>query len=632
MCGIAGLIGRRPVNARSVMAMRDLQAHRGPDDAGLWSSQDGRVVLGHRRLAVIEPNPAGHQPMVSADGRLVLVFNGEIYNYREVAATLESAGVRLRTRTDTEVLLESFRRWGTDALHRLNGMFAFAIWDEGTATLTCARDRFGEKPFLYTQGPGFFAFASEYKALLTFDGQPAGVDRLRLARFLVRPSIGLDDSRETVFRGIHQLLPGEIVTLDARDMAARTARWWTATPDPDAVHLSEESAAEKFRELLTDSVRLRMRADVPQGSCLSGGLDSSSIICLARRLIGSDAPYHVFTGRFPGTPADEGAYAEIAARETGAIMHSVAPAAEGLVADLPAFVWHNELPVGSASQYAQWCVFRLAREQGITVLLDGQGADEMLGGYEQFFRVYLLELRASGAADVATEEERAIRSRYPLALARSRERLSRALPTGLRRGLAQRLGRGSDPLFGLTPDLAAAIAGNRTAADDRLAAAFERETFREHLPVLLRYGDRNSMAHSREVRLPFCDHRIAEFALGLPARHHMGGAETKRILRRAMQGILPDAIRTRWRKQGFVPPQALWFRGALMRLAADTVNAPAFGRDGLWNAAWWRGALRRFQAGDDGLADALWRPVYEAAWQHYFVERVTSAPKHPVFA
>lgn len=624
MCGIAGLIGARPVTRAAVLAMLALEAHRGPDDEGLWTGAEGRVVLGHRRLAIIDPTPAGRQPMASADGTCILTFNGEIYNYREVAAELAAVGVRLATRCDTEVLVEALRLWGHGALHRLNGMFSFALWDARTETLLCARDRFGEKPFLYVEGDGFFAFASEYKALLALQSVPAEDDRRRLASFLHRPSVALDDGRETVFPAIRQLLPGEMLVLDGRTLRTRVSRWWTPAPDAAAAGLGMGEAAERFRDLLIDSVRLRMRADVAQGSCLSGGLDSSSIVCIVRRLLGDDAPYDVFIGRFPETPADEGRWAALVAAAAHARTHEVMPTAGGLCRELPEFVWMNELPVGSASQYAQWCVFRLAREHGVTVLLDGQGADEMLAGYEQFFRLYLRD------PDADRKERAAIRARYPLALAGGRERLSRALPRGLRRTVARVAGRGSDALFGMRSEIARVIDAP-ARAERTLAAALARETFREHLPTLLRYGDRNSMAHSREVRLPFCDHRLAEFALALPARHHMGNAETKRLLREAMRGILPEEVRTRWNKQGFVPPQDLWFRGALGDLAEATVNDPAFGSEGLWDRRWWQGALRRFRAGESALAAALWRPVMEQAWRRHFLARARAMPKHPVF-
>jgi len=636
MCGIAGLIADRPVNADAVEAMCDLLAHRGPDDSGLWRSADGRCVLGHRRLAVIDTSAAGHQPMVDASGRLVLTFNGEIYNYIELAGRLKAEGAAFRSRSDTEVLLEAWRRHGADALSQLNGMFAFALYDAERELLVAARDRFGEKPFYFAEGPGWFAFASEYKALLALDGVSGEPDDLRLARFLHRPSHGLDDARETAFAGIRQLLPGELLTLDARTLRLRIERYWRPRLDEDAAKLGIGDAARRFRELLTDSVRLRMRADVPQGSCLSGGLDSSSIVCLARALLGDEAPYRVFTGRFPGTDADEWRYGEIAAEAAHASVHMTEPTAAGFADELSEFAWHNELPVGSASQYAQWCVFRLAREAGVTVLLDGQGADELLGGYEQFFAAYLDDLRARGEPDTDAEE-RAIRARYPLALADTRQRISRALPPALRRALARGLDRGSDVLFGMQPEIAGRVAAEpdrpaRAAGFTGLAAVFHREAFHEHLPTLLRYGDRNAMAHAREVRLPFCDHRLAEFALSLHPRLHMGEAQTKRLLREAMRGVLPEPIRTRWNKQGFLPPQPLWFRDRLAAEVEAIVESPSFGTEGLWERGWWRGALRRFRAGEDHLAWTLWRPLTTETWRRHFVGRARAMKRLSVFA
>ena len=615
-------------------------AHRGPDDCGLWSSAEGKVVFGHRRLSVIDPSPAGHQPMTDQTGHHVLSYNGEIYNYPELARQLGSERVKLRSQCDSEVLLEALCLWGPAALPRLNGMFAFAFLDARAGVIHCARDRFGEKPFLFADGPGFFAFASEYKALLALDGVSGEVDRLRLARFLHQPRQGLDDDRETVFRGVRQLLPGEVLTLDVETLGWSVRRYWDPEPMDEFRRLGAEDAAHRFRELLTDSVRIRMRSDVPQGSCLSGGLDSPAIVCLARAAMGRDAPYHVFTGRFPGTSADEWHYANQVIRDTNATSHVVEPDVDGFLAELPQFVWHNELPVGSASQYAQWCVFRLAAETGITVLLDGQGADELLGGYEQSFQIYLTALREAGESARADREEREIRARYPLSLPSGSARLHHHLPTGLRRLLARLSGRGSDPLFGLERGLAADVAAaNRSSADGRfggrytgLAAAFHAESFHTHLPTLLRYGDRNSMAHSREVRLPFCDHRLAELVLSLPPGHLMGGAQTKRLLREGLRGILPEAIRTRWNKQGFLPPQEQWFGDRLLDHADAVFAEPSFAQCGLWDAGWWRSAASRLRRGETHLAWVLWRPVFAEAWRTHFIDRLAATPKISIFA
>lgn len=638
MCGIAGIVALRPVRPESVAAMTARLAHRGPDGDGLWQSADGRAVIGHRRLKVIDLTDAADQPMADAAGRAVLTYNGEIYNYRELRERLRAEGAEFRSSGDTEVLLQAYLRWGEGALSELNGMFAFAILDTERRQLFCARDRFGEKPLYFADGDGFFAFASEIKALLALDGVGDTCDPTRALGFLANGRRGLDDARATPFSGIRQLLPGEAMAVDLDSLAVAISRYWTPKPDPATALMNESDAVDRFRALLSDAVALRLRSDVPLGSCLSGGLDSSAIVCLVRRHLGADVPYHVFSGRFPGHAADEGRWADIVATATAATVHVSRPTAEDLVSRLDAFAWANELPVGSASQYAQWCVFESAKEADVTVLLDGQGGDEVLGGYEQYFRSYLDAVRAEGEHVRADEEEIAIRERYPMALPSTAERLKRALPRGFRRSLARLAGKGSDFGFGLSSDMRHAVQNvptipNHTGAGFHpLSRALAEDALEAHLPALLRYGDRNSMAHSREVRLPFCDHRIAEFAFSLPPRHLMGEAETKRMLRRAIAGIVPEAVRTRWNKQGFLPPQPAWFKGALGDRARALFHDPGFAARGWWDAAWWQTALARFDGGEEHLAWTLWKPVIAEAWHRDFVERAKAMPKSEIFA
>ncbi|MEK9753570.1 MAG: asparagine synthase (glutamine-hydrolyzing) [Rhodospirillaceae bacterium] len=632
MCGIAGLVGREPVNVAAVEAMAERIAHRGPDDAGVWSSADGRAAFGHRRLAIIDPTPAGHQPMASPDGSLVITYNGEIYNYVELAKRLEAEGQVFRTGSDTEVLLAVYERWGTAGFRELNGMFAFAIHDGRAGMLVCARDRFGEKPFLYAEGAGFLAFASEYKALLALDGVSSEIDTGRLLSFLRLPRQGLDDVRQSLFAGVSQLLPGETMSVDLATLETRVSRYWDLAPDPDAGRLSDDDVVERFAELLKDAVAIRMRSDVPVGSCLSGGLDSSSIVCLNRLHLGQDIPYHVFTGRFPGSGADEWAYAEQVVHAARVESHVTEPKPDRLAAELDTFMWMNELPVGSSSQYAQWCVFRLAKEAGVTVLLDGQGADEVLGGYEQYFRNYIRSLVQAGQALAAFEEEPLIRKRYPLALADKVEVLKLRAPFALKRMLAYLLDRGSDFRFGLSGD---AMASLHQAPENEspltLHEALREDAFHAHLPTLLRYGDRNSMAHSREVRLPFCDHRLAEFAFALAPGQLMGGVETKRLLRRAMKDVLPEGVRTRWNKQGFLPPQERWFADGLLATARDMVESDAFRSRGYWDAGWWRRVVARLEKGEGHLAWVLWKPVNAEAWHRHFLDAVRKGPRLAVF-
>ena len=416
MCGISGIVARHPAPAAWTQGMNARMAHRGPDGSGLWASPDGRVQLAHRRLSILDLSARGAQPMTDGGGRYRITFNGEIYNYLELRAELRQLGHVFHSDTDTEVLLEAYRAWGEACLDRLNGMFAFALYDSVDQRLFCARDRYGEKPFLFVARPDFFAFASEYKALLALPGVAPDYDEFRLLRGLHNASTGLDADRQTVFHAIQQLLPGEALTLDARTLDLRIGRYWDVQPNADAARLSEADAFARFRELLTDAVRIRMRSDVPVGSCLSGGLDSSAIVSLVRKVIHPDGAYHTFTGRFPGTAADEWRYAEPVIAETGVVSHIVEPTSAGFAAELGEFLWYNELPVGSSSQYAQYCVFRLAKEHGITVLLDGQGADELLGGYEQYFQFYVAALAESGDQNRLAKELPQIRERYPLSL------------------------------------------------------------------------------------------------------------------------------------------------------------------------------------------------------------------------
>jgi asparagine synthase (glutamine-hydrolysing) len=630
MCGISGLISRSPAAPGWLRDMNAVQAHRGPDGEGHWSSADGIVHLGHRRLAIIDLSEAGAQPMADGSGRYVITFNGEIYNYLELRAELQTAGAQFRSHSDTEVILQAYRHWGESCLQRFNGMFAFALYDTFERRLFCARDRYGEKPFLFAARPGLFAFASEYKALLALPEIAADYDEFRLLRSLHNPSTGLDAERQTVFHAIQQLLPSEAMTVDIDSLEARIWRYWDVQPRADYAALSEAEAIDLFGELLTDAVRIRLRSDVPVGSCLSGGLDSSAIVSLVRKRLHSDGEYHTFTGRFPGTAADEWRYAKPVVAETGVISHIVEPTSTGFAAELAEFIGYNELPVGSSSQYAQYCVFRLAKQQGVTVLLDGQGADELLGGYEQYFQFYLAALREGGEQARLQQELPLIRERYPLALTSSIRAWRDRLPFGLRRWLSHRFGIGSSLLYGLKPDVARRVAvENQRGRVERfhaLSSALYQDSFGMFLTTLLRYGDRNSMAHSREVRLPFCDHRLAELALSLPPGHLMGAVQTKRLLRESMRGVLPESVRTRWNKQGFRPPQETWFQGSLLGMAEDLLHSRSFCQSAYWDAPWWHHVLRRIKNSETQLGWVLWQPFISEAWKQNFLAQIAAQP------
>ena len=637
MCGIVGIINRTGSGPnggpRDLSRALSLLAHRGPDGHDQWhETLDGGIAvsLGHRRLSIIDLSDAATQPMADVSGRYRLTFNGEIYNYIELRAELKQLGATFRTASDSEVILEAYKAWGHDCLNRFNGMFAFAIYDRRDRRLFAARDRYGEKPFLYAAAPKFFAFASEYKVLLEMPGVSRAFDEFCLLQAATNPSTGLDADRQTVFNDIAQLLPGEALEIDADGATPRVWRYYAPRADRTRHTASEADIFSEFGALLTDAVRLRMRSDVKVGSCLSGGLDSSAIVCIARRLLGDDADYHTFTGVFPGTAADETRFADQVIAATGVANHQVEPTVDRLCDELPRFLWHNELPVGGSSQFAQWCVFGLAKQHGFTVLLDGQGSDEILGGYETYYGLYVKSLEETGDHARLARERPLIEARYPGSLAGVTPSLQDRLPFRLRHLLANQLGRGTSLLYGIKPDVAERLTklSERRRLDGfhTLSSALAQDSFGRFLTTLLRYGDRNSMAHSREVRLPFCDYRIADFALSLPPHMLMGDVQTKRLLRESMRGILPEGIRTRWNKQGFNPPQDLWFQSPrLLALVRETLSSTSFRQSPYWLPATWDRLVDRVEGGETGLGWTVWQPFIIEAWRQHFLGQLEPA-------
>jgi asparagine synthase (glutamine-hydrolysing) len=568
--------------------MNHVLRHRGPDGEGVWQSADGSCAFGHRRLAIIDTSDAGQQPMELPEAGLVVTYNGEIYNYLELRERLEAAGRRFRTRTDTEVLLQAYAEWGDACLSQLNGMFAFALWDGRRRTLFCARDRFGEKPFVYAWVQGAFVFASEAKALGLTRGMDTSIDDGVLASYALRGSTWIDASERTLLRGVKQLMPGQAMKLRARAQGGveveRVWTYWSIDVASRRTYGDESPrvAGERLLELMTDSVRLRLRSDVPVGSCLSGGLDSSAVVSLMRRLEPA-ADLRTFTGRFPGDPADEGRYARLVVEQERTAPYEVEPTPERFTREAERVYWHADFPIGGMSQFAQWCVFHLASENRVTVLLDGQGSDELLGGYgSAITAAFLRQLRAQGLWRAWLHERRLAARSNPALFSWPRLAL-RGTPLRALMPLLRRAGGRSlvarNAIF--RQDWLEAAQAALPAYDgvessrDGLSSILWQLSFRTMLSSLLRFGDRLSMAHSREVRLPFCDPRIAELAFALPPELLVGEGQVKRVLRLAIDGLVPPAIVTR-PKQGFVPPQERWLTGPLERWVRDLADeAPA---------------------------------------------------------
>lgn len=612
MCGIAGIVGfdgRR--NTPRVERMVHTQRHRGPDDQGVWT--EGPVTLGHARLSIVDLTSAGHQPMLSHNGRLAIVFNGEIYNFRELRAQLATEGARFISDTDTEVILAAYRRWGRDCLNRFNGMWAFAIWDADRRILFCSRDRLGIKPFYFhVSRNGTFAFASEIKAIAAVES--LGPDHGHIARFL-RTSL-MDDTERTCFIGVRQLAAGcwLEVAVDADTIRVGTpTAYWAFDPILAAERYDFEHPVETLRELLRDSVNLRLRADVPVGTCLSGGLDSSTIVALASAQLSE--PVRTFSSIYPNPGYDESTYVNTVNQAFGTIAKAVTARPGRLRDILPRIAYHQDQPCAAPGVFSQWHVMEMAAGN-VTVLLDGQGADELLGGYIPYYFDYVRSLaqaarRRPSPATIAQLAWAAV-----WAARRMGVRTVRGMLTA--RGTRQRPEVRREYLNENLPEGAAVPRPVRVLGDP-LADRLIRDTFVVSLPALLRYEDRNSMAFSLEARTPFLDYRIVEFALALPVADRIHGPWTKYVLRRAVDGLLPAEVTWRRDKLGYPTPLAEWLRGEFRRDAEEIIFSPALAARGIFDERVVRTMWAEHLAGHADHSRTVWRWLSLEQWFESFM-------------
>lgn len=568
MCGLAGILAKSPSPLEAPLeALLEPITHRGPDHRGRAflaqppqkspshpCSSFSQVALGHHRLSIVDLSLAGSQPMSCEEGRYWLSYNGEIYNFLSLKKELESLGYTFSSQTDSEVLLKAYMAWGEECLHRLNGMFAFLIWDEGEKKLFGARDRFGIKPLYLYQGSQHFYFASEIKQFTRLQEWSARAEGQSLHDFLLS---GLKNHlAETFFQGVSQLRGGECFSLGLEEYQLRRRFWYTLPRVRK--ELSFEEAAEQLQELLMDSIRLRLQGDVPVGSCLSGGIDSSSIVCFAHEELKKrgGGSQHTFSACSEVPEIDERPYMRLVEEQTGARGWHTFPSWEGMREALPLLVWHQDEPFGSSSLFAQWEVFRLAKEKGVKVMLDGQGADEQLAGYSNYRGVRYQELLRSCRFYTLLKELKEGEKRGEKSLQRL---IMNLLPSAWRPLVRKWSGRG----YGSRSWLRLENMGLQEKPWKELAPQTVEELCYAqvaslHLPMLLHYEDRSSMAHSVEARTPFLDYRLVEHAMSLCGDYRMSGGESKRVLRKAVKGVIPAGISARRDKVGFATPEQRW--------------------------------------------------------------------------
>lgn len=649
MCGIAAIFGKN-LSLKKLFkrahSMCQAVNHRGPDDMGvtlfptnpshqpiLFSKQNLNTqqleeteipciaAMGHTRLSILDLSSHGHQPMSSRDGRYWIVYNGEVYNYKELGEELNNEGCEFSSATDTEVVLYAFIKWGKSCLNRFNGMFAFVIYDCIEQKLFAARDRFGVKPLYYWISPSQnLHFGSEIKQFTVLEDWSSKIHHQAAYDYL---NWGVTDHlHETLFKGVFQIKGGESIEHDLHDpMPAelKPKRWYILSPQPFSG--TYEEAKERFRELFLDSIRLRLRTDVPIGSCLSGGIDSSSIVCALNHILGEQKgaeKQKTFSSCSHNALFSEKEFVDEVVQSIDVNPTYCSPTFEGLFEALPDLIWKHDEPFSSVSMYAQWQVFKSVNEHGVKVILNGQGSDEQLAGYTKFFGYHFSELfRKARFIDLYRE----LKNTYKLHPKQPSFSMmvNQLLPNSVRNPILKFLGRPC-----MAPDW---IDFDRLNAVDQYPFNHlegrsvndycRHELLAVTLPMLLRYDDRNSMAHSVESRTPFLDYRLVEFIAGLPSHYKISNGWTKRILRESMEPYVPSKITKRLDKKGFVTEEEHWTVSEHPEFIREQLKKAIEQSDGIINSKGLK-TLDDILEGKKPFTHTYWRIICFGNWMKKF--------------
>ncbi len=608
MCGITGYFSSEVADKRVIVSLTNSIKHRGPDDEGYFlfntkedcyeiaggkdtpegvyksnlsfapkkdlSDVNGNfnLLLGHRRLSIIDPTPSGHQPMCNDDGKIWIVFNGEIYNYIEIREELKAKGYEFKTTCDTEVIIKAYEEWGVDCLSKFNGMWAFVILDMNKRLLFGSRDRCGVKPlFYYYRDSKNFTFASEIKALLTLPFYAKEINEIAVFDYLVS---GLEEyESESMFKNIMELRPAHYFTFHLDNQNFTIQKYYNLSYHSDFETFNEikvKDYIENIRSLILDAVKIRLRSDVPVGTCLSGGLDSSTIVCIIDSFLKKERieqvglKQKVFTACYKDSPIDESKWAGIVAKSTNVDWFQTNPTGDDLIKDLEDLVYYQDIPFGSTSIYAQYRVIKLAKENGVKVLLDGQGGDELFAGYHTYYKIFLAELIKNGYFNVAFNEFNSLKDKMNIPILSviknlinpympdfSKFFLGRLKYRELKYLNGSFLRRHKDRVL---------LEGSSNNLNEFLC---KHMTYM-NLKTLLRYEDRNSMRFSLEARTPFADDiNLIEYVFQIPSIYKIHNGWTKYLLRESTKDILPEEIRWRKDKIGFATPEEDWMKGRM---------------------------------------------------------------------
>lgn len=575
MCGIAGIIAPsgKNITTDALKLLADTLVHRGPDGSGYWVNEQHNLGLAHRRLAIIDTTEAASQPMHYL--HYTIILNGEIYNYRELKNELQQKGYRFRTASDTEVIPAAFDCWGTDALQRMDGMFAFALYDAKAETLYLVRDRFGEKPLYYHASIkergrfDSFWFASEMKALWAA-GVQRNVNGTMLLHYLGLGYVNNPIKKtQTFFNDILSLPPGHLIQITPAAGKFQMMRWY----QPVFENMTETEVIkniELFTDLFAKSIQRRLRSDVPVGTSLSGGIDSSAVAAVMKQYSDDSSAWRniAFTASFPGFEKDETAFSSAVARHLHLNVEYITPQADDLVSEWNQWMYHQEEPVQSSSVFTQYKVYERAKQAGITVLLDGQGADETIGGYTRYLPWHLHTIMRQKGIVSALKEKKSLQQNGFHFDWNIRHYAAALFPEKTALLLQDRAFKQVKNTPHIRTDFLTQYQNRDMLLKPvvhQLEDMLYHTTFSHGLEELLRYADRNSMAHGREVRLPFLNHELVAFLFSIPASVKIREGYTKWVLRKSAEEILPNLIVWRKGKTGYEPPQQSWLSQPLMQ-------------------------------------------------------------------
>ncbi|MFH1791208.1 MAG: asparagine synthase (glutamine-hydrolyzing) [Candidatus Omnitrophota bacterium] len=628
MCGIAGVLdfrARARGRAGLIRKMVAIQKHRGPDDEGFYLSDD--TALGHCRLSIIDLSADAHQPMANRDGTKWIIYNGEIYNYLELRKELVDAGYGFKSHSDTEVILHAFEEWGEDALRRFNGMWSFVIWDEKKRELFASRDRFGVKPFYYYRDNDVFIFASEIKALLLSPSVPKEPNDRAIYDYLSSGYGYMDIGDYTFFKSVYKLNPGHYMRFGLNDGTFTYRKFWDLgeAVSAETANLSADEYIGEFRALLEDAVRLRLRSDVDVGVMLSGGLDSSSIACIADRQ--RNRTLFSVSSYYTEAEADERCYIDEVLKTSDLDPFFVSAKPDNLFSDLHDIIWHQEEPYSTLSILPQWYVMRKAHEKNIRVLLTGQAGDETLGGYDKYYFYLFADLFSRFMWKRCFDEARLYEGAKGghagagiIAAQVMKILLSYSMPGFIKRSARKLTANAASPF--LNKDFTERFGPDvrperkfRGILNNELCNAFRISP----LPSLLHTDDRSSMAFSVETRSPFLDYRLVQYVFGIPAEWKIRDGRTKYILREAMRGIVPPMVLDRRDKMGFPTPLKTWISSDIKSAVDDVFSSGEFLKRPYFDASYVKQGLPGLMS-QEGSEYTVWSWLNLELWFRRYID------------